>query len=66
MTNGAHDSTGLPIDPVCCMAVSPELSAGRLSHEGVEFHFCSLACAGAFAGEPERYAAVAPSEDAGT
>lgn len=66
VTHGACDSTGLPIDPVCRMAVSPELSAGRLSHEGVEFHFCSLACAGTFAGEPERYAAVAPSEDAGT
>lgn len=62
---GARDSTGLPIDPVCRMAVSPERSAGRLSHESVEFHFCSLDCAGAFAREPGRYAA-APATHART
>ena len=38
------------------MAVDPDHSAGRLSHEGVEYHFCSLACAGKFAAAPERYA----------
>ncbi|MEP6893101.1 MAG: adenylate/guanylate cyclase domain-containing protein [Gaiellaceae bacterium] len=65
VTEGARDSKGLPIDPVCRMAVSPERSAGRLSHAGVEFHFCSLDCAGAFATEPQRYAAAA-SSGAGT
>lgn len=57
VTQGVRDSGGLPIDPVCRMAVSPERAAGRLSHDGVEFHFCSLECAGAFASEPGRYPA---------
>jgi YHS domain-containing protein len=55
----------LLIDPVFRMAVSPERSAGRLSNDGVEFHFCSLECAGTFARDPGRYAGAAP-EDAGT
>jgi class 3 adenylate cyclase/YHS domain-containing protein len=52
---GERDSAGLPIDPVCRMAVDPEHSAGRLTHERVEFYFCSLECAGAFAADPDRY-----------
>jgi class 3 adenylate cyclase/YHS domain-containing protein len=62
VTQGARDPTGLPIDPVCRMAVSPERSAGRLSHAGVEFHFCSLDCAGTFAREPARYASPASAD----
>src|SRR5512132_1191832 len=54
---GARSSAGLPIDPVCRMAVDPWHSAGRLTHEGVEYCFCSLGCAGAFARHPARYAA---------
>jgi class 3 adenylate cyclase/YHS domain-containing protein len=50
-----RDSTGLPIDPVCRMGVDPEHSTGRLSHEGIEYYFCSLECAGAFAADPARY-----------
>jgi adenylate cyclase len=46
---------GLPIDPVCRMAVHPEHSAGTLTHDGIEYHFCSLTCARAFAEAPERY-----------
>ena len=53
---GESNHQGLPIDPVCRMAVDPDYSAGRLTHEGVEYHFCSLACAGKFAAAPERYA----------
>jgi YHS domain-containing protein len=53
---GERDSTGLPIDPVCRMGVDPDHSAGRLSHEGIEYYFCSLQCAGAFAVDPARYA----------
>jgi len=52
---GDESAAALPIDPVCRMAVDPEHAAGRLSHDGVEFHFCSLECAGAFAASPERY-----------
>jgi adenylate cyclase len=52
---GQRDSAGLPIDPVCRMAVDREHGAGRLSFEGVEYCFCSLECAGAFAADPPRF-----------
>jgi adenylate cyclase len=55
---GATSTSGLPIDPVCRMAVDPWHSAGRLTHEGVEYRFCSLGCAGAFAQDPARYTAT--------
>jgi adenylate cyclase len=48
--------TGLPLDPVCRMAVDPNRAAGRLLHEGTAYYFCTLACAGEFAREPERFA----------
>jgi YHS domain-containing protein len=54
---GAPSPAGLPIDPVCRMAVDPWHGAGRLTHEGVEYCFCSLGCAGAFAQHPTRYTA---------
>jgi YHS domain-containing protein len=44
-----------PIDPVCRMTVDPERSAGTLLHRGVEYHFCSLECAGRFAREPDHF-----------
>jgi adenylate cyclase len=53
---GARSSAGLPIDPVCRMAVDPWHGAGRLTYEGVEYCFCSLGCAGAFAQAPTSYA----------
>jgi adenylate cyclase len=55
---GASNKAGLPIDPVCRMAVDPRHSAGSLSHDGVEYHFCSLECAGKFAADPEQYVGV--------
>jgi len=53
---GAQTDAGLPIDPVCRMAVDPNHSAGQLMHDGVDYHFCSLECANAFSGNPWRYA----------
>ena len=47
----------LPVDPVCRMAVEPERAPGRLLHDGNAYFFCSLACAGEFARQPERFAA---------
>ena len=47
---------GLPIDPVCRMTVAPELRAGHLLHAGQQYSFCSLRCAAAFAGDPDRFA----------
>lgn len=52
---GERSSAGLPVDPVCRMAVDPWHSAGRLTHEGVEYRFCSLGCAGTFAQDPHSY-----------
>jgi len=51
---GSRDEHGLPIDPVCRMAVDPDDAAGSLRHEGVEYFFCSLDCAHAFSEAPER------------
>jgi adenylate cyclase len=46
----------LPVDPVCGMAVDPDRSPGRLTYEGTTYFFCSLACAGVFAGDPSGFA----------
>jgi len=61
MREGERSREGLPIDPVCRMAVDPEHSAGTLTHEGARYHFCSLACVTKFATHPERYSAQLPS-----
>jgi adenylate cyclase len=47
----------LPVDPVCRMAVDPDRAAGRLMYDGTAYFFCTLACAGEFAREPERFVA---------
>jgi adenylate cyclase len=62
---GARSSAGLPIDPVCRMAVDPWHGAGRLVHQGVEYCFCSLGCAGTFAHDPTSYARTDRSVDNG-
>jgi adenylate cyclase len=46
----------LVVDPVCRMALEPDRAAGRLSHRGVSYHFCSMRCAGAFAANTDHYA----------
>lgn len=63
--SGERTREGLPVDPVCRMAVDPARSAGRLEYEGVEYHFCSLHCAAQFASAPERYATGAPGARCG-
>ena len=52
---GERSIRGLPIDPVCRMAVDTEDAAGRLLHDGVRYYFCSLQCAQSFAKHPDRY-----------
>jgi len=51
---GEHKGA-LPVDPVCRMTVAANASAGALVHGGVEYRFCSLRCAGAFARDPVAY-----------
>ena len=46
------------VDPVCRMAVDLKRCAGRLRHEGVEYHFCSLDCVQQFAEDPARFASA--------
>jgi len=60
---GAETDVGLPIDPVCRMAVDPNHGAGQLVHDGVEYHFCSLACANAFSGNPAHYVSAGTGGD---
>lgn len=60
MAEAERSAAGMPIDPVCRMAVDPDHSAGRLRHAGTEYFFCSLACASAFANDPGRYAGGRP------
>jgi YHS domain-containing protein len=45
----------LPVDPVCRMAIDPELATARVVYRGDEYHFCSDECARAFAAAPSRY-----------
>ena len=45
----------LPVDPVCRMSVNPAQAGAHQVHRGVEYHFCSEACADAFRTEPQRY-----------
>lgn len=46
---------GLPLDPVCRMAVDPARAEHRTVHRGVEYHFCSDRCEDAFRADPARY-----------
>jgi class 3 adenylate cyclase len=56
VSQGSRTGEGLPIDPVCRMAVDPQHAAGTLIHSETTYHFCSLKCASKFAANPERYA----------
>jgi class 3 adenylate cyclase/YHS domain-containing protein len=47
---GAIDSA---IDPVCQAIVDRRVAAGELRHGGTTYWFCSLACAAAFASNPQ-------------
>jgi adenylate cyclase len=49
------ETADVSIDPVCRMAVAPDRAAGRLTHDGREYRFCSLECVRAFAARPEDY-----------
>ena len=43
------------IDPVCRMRVERRHAAGRLTHAGRDYWFCSMACVTSFAAAPERF-----------
>jgi adenylate cyclase len=56
---GEDATRQLALDPVCRMAVDPDHAAGRLMYEGTVYFFCTLACAGAFARQPETFTSAA-------
>lgn len=62
---GARTADELPIDPVCRMAIAPDRAAGRITHQGVEYHFCSLQCASSFSTAAHRYVGDASQIDGG-
>ena len=55
LLNTSTAEQGIAIDPVCRMRVQPSKAAGRLSHEGVDYWFCSLDCASEFAHDPAAF-----------
>ena len=42
-------------DPVCGMAVDPELARGKAQHEGKSYFFCSPGCMHKFVSDPAKY-----------
>lgn len=54
-------ATETPVDPVCHTPVDRRGAAGRLRYHDVEYWFCSLTCAAAFASNPGWHAAEARS-----
>jgi adenylate cyclase len=55
VTEGIDSRRELPVDPVCRIAVDPAASAETIVWRGVEYHFCSSACADAFRAAPTHY-----------
>ncbi len=50
-------ATDTPVDPVCRQPVDRRGASGTLRYRGMEFWFCSLTCAAAFASNPGWHAA---------
>ena len=46
---------GTAIDPVCGMSVDPTTCAAALTHDEVNYYFCSRGCGERFAADPTRY-----------
>lgn len=53
---GSNGRRELPVDPVCRMAVDPAACDETIVWSGIEYHFCSRACADAFREAPAHYA----------
>ena len=56
MDHSTHNhAAATTVDPVCGMTVDPAKSPHRHSHEQKTYHFCSAACRGKFAADPDKY-----------
>jgi Cu+-exporting ATPase len=54
--NDVFKKSKLEKDPICGMMVDPKKAAGKESHEGKDFYFCSTGCAATFRADPHKYA----------
>jgi YHS domain-containing protein len=48
-------------DPVCGMMIDPDTAAGRATHQGTTYYFCSTQCLRQFQADPARYVGTSPS-----
>jgi heavy metal translocating P-type ATPase len=55
-----HGAHRVRTDPVCGMEVNPETAAGSITHDGIDYLFCSQSCLQAFRHDPARYLNRAP------
>ena len=56
MDHSTHNhAAATTVDPVCGMTVDPAKSPHRHGHEQKTYHFCSAACRGKFAADPDKY-----------
>jgi adenylate cyclase len=54
-TEADDERPQLPVDPVCRITVDPTLAPEHHVYRGVEYHFCSAACARRFRAAPDSY-----------
>ena len=55
--DGPASENGHALDPVCGRELASVSTRGKVIHAGVEYLFCSLSCARAFAARPTEFLA---------
>jgi len=58
----AHIHAATVKDPVCGMTIDPADAAAKITHDGHDVHFCSLACRDKFQKNPAAYTDDAPKK----
>jgi YHS domain-containing protein len=53
--DGPVSEAGQAVDPVCGRELPQGATRGKVIHAGVEYLFCSLSCARAFAARPGEF-----------
>jgi Cu+-exporting ATPase len=49
-------------DPVCGMAVEPDMAAAAWEHDGTTYYFCSVGCMERFRENPTEFLSMDPSK----
>jgi len=57
VNDGPVSQDGHAVDPVCGRELTAGMARGKVIHAGVEYLFCSLSCARAFAARPAEFLA---------